>query len=124
VQILFQSSSYGNFFFVTSEGFALSLTPVVSEVLSSCFDSIFTELSCLGEVSPEVGGLSGLGLGGGMLGEGFVISWLGRGLALGAGGLGEAVVCGGRGRVLGCGVVVIGPTIILDGTIFGAGAGM
>src|SRR5207302_9172366 len=56
--------------------------------------------------------------------RGLVASEPDRGLALGTGFLGKLVGRGGLGRALGTKGLVIGPTITLGGTIFGAGAGM
>jgi hypothetical protein len=46
------------------------------------------------------------------------------GLAIGTGFLGKLVVRGGRGIIFTGEGLVIGPTMTLGGTIFGAGAGM
>ena len=69
---------------------------------------------------------TGLGAMGGVLSRGFVTSEPDRGvgLAVGTGFLGEPIVRGGRGIIFGAGGLVIGPTITLCGTIFGAGKGM
>jgi len=56
--------------------------------------------------------------------RGLVASKRDWGLALGTGFLGKLVGRGGRERALGTTGLAIGPTITLDGTIFGAGAGM
>jgi len=68
--------------------------------------------------------LTGLATIGEVSTRGLVTSELGRETVLGAELLGEVVGRRGRGRILGCAEVVIGPTMTLGGTIFGAGAGM
>ena len=56
--------------------------------------------------------------------RGLVASEPDWGLALGTGFLGKLVGRGGREIILGTVELVIGPTMTLGGTIFGAGAGM